>query len=166
MNSHEAQKREYVHVFFNLSLIIKAVSAAIEFIVGFFVLFISQATVLKVALFLTRRELLQDPGDFFAHYLIRSAEHFSSGSKLFIFVYLLSHAVIKLAVVVALIQRKLWAYPFSYIVLWSFVLYQMYRFYFTHSLWLILLTIFDFIVLWLIWKEHSYIKKDLEHGKL
>jgi len=37
----------------------------------------------------------------------------------------------------------------------------MYRFLFTHSLWLIALTVFDLIVAFLIWREYQKIRKQV-----
>jgi uncharacterized membrane protein len=41
----------------------------------------------------------------------------------------------------------------------AFVVYQLYRFLFTHSLWLIALTVLDLIVAFLIWREYQVRKK-------
>jgi uncharacterized membrane protein len=60
--------------------------------------------------------------------------------------------------VIALLKNKLWAYPWSLVVLGSFILYQIYRFTFTHSLALIVLTVFDLAVIWLIWREYQIVR--------
>ncbi len=43
----------------------------------------------------------------------------------------------------------------------GFIAYQAYRFFFTHSLWMIALTIVDLIVAFLIWREYQARKQGL-----
>ena len=53
----------------------------------------------------------------------------------------------------------------SYVVsLWflaAFIAYQTYRFFFTHSLWLIALTVLDLAVAFLIWREYRQVRKQI-----
>ena len=72
--------------------------------------------------------------------------------------YLLSHGIVKLFAVVALLKNKLWGYPLSIVVFGGFVLYQIYRFTLTGAIGLIALTIFDLVVIWLIWLEYRAVK--------
>ena len=66
-----------------------------------------------------------------------------------------------MALVVGLLREKLWAYPASLIVLTLFVLYQLYRFSYTHGLGLIVLTLFDIVVMGLIWHEYGLMRRHL-----
>jgi uncharacterized membrane protein len=50
---------------------------------------------------------------------------------------------------------KLWAYPLSLGFLGAFIIYQGYRYTHTHAVSLILLTVFDLIVAYLIWHEYQ-----------
>ena len=45
-----------------------------------------------------------------------------------------------------------------------FVLYQLYRFSYTHGFGLIVLTVFDVIVMILIWHEYGLMRRHLPHG--
>jgi uncharacterized membrane protein len=51
-------------------------------------------------------------------------------------------------------REKRWAFPVAIAVFLLFIVYQLYRFTLTHSPWLMLLTLFDVAVLWLIWNEY------------
>lgn len=51
-----------------------------------------------------------------------------------------------MVLIVELFRDRLWAYPFTIITLAVFVCYQVYRFALTHSLVMILLTLFDLLV--------------------
>jgi uncharacterized membrane protein len=71
---------------------------------------------------------------------------------------------VKVALVVGLLKEKLWAYPASLVVMSLFVLYQLYRFSYTHGFGLIVLTVFDVIVMILIWHEYGLMRRHLPHG--
>jgi uncharacterized membrane protein len=68
---------------------------------------------------------------------------------------------VKLLLVVGLLKNKLWSYPASFVVLGLFIAYQLYRFSYTHSVGLIVLTIFDVIVIGLICQEYSLVRRHL-----
>jgi uncharacterized membrane protein len=87
------------------------------------------------------------------------AQEFSGATKNFYTFYLISHGVIKLGLVVGLLRGKLWSYPASLVVLGLFIIYQMYRFSYTHGLGLIVLTVFDIVVLGLIWHEYQLVRR-------
>lgn len=62
-------------------------------------------------------------------------------------VYLLSHGLVKLVLVVELLRNRLWAYPLMVVMLGIFVGYQSYRFFLTHSIAMVILTVFDLAVI-------------------
>src|SRR5215469_7180805 len=71
-------------------------------------------------------------------YLAHASERLTYISPKFAAMYLLLHVL-----VIALWMNKLWAYPLAILVFAAFVVYQSFRFTHTHSLGLVLLTIFD-----------------------
>jgi uncharacterized membrane protein len=148
-----------VHEAFIASLILKALNAVIEIAGGTLIFIISQERIIKIVLYLTREELSQDPQDLVANYLITSANSFSLSAKHFVAFYLLSHGLIKLGVIIGLLKKKLWAYPAAFAVFSLFIVYQLYRYFHTHSLWLLFLATFDLIVIWLILIEYRNFKK-------
>lgn len=139
-------------------MILKGINALLEIISSFAILLISQDFVIRSVAFLTQEELGEDPRDRLANYVLTVAQHFSVGTREFAFAYLLSHGVVKIILVISLLKKKLWAYPVSMAVFSLFILYQLYRYTFTHSISLIALTIFDLVVIWLIWKEYRGLK--------
>jgi uncharacterized membrane protein len=60
--------------------------------------------------------------------------------------YLLSHGIIKIILVVALLQQRLWAYPWLIVFLSIFIVYQIYRLVLHLSLGLLALTLFDIFI--------------------
>ena len=74
---------------------------------------------------------------------------------MFASLYLLSHGLVKVVLVICLWLNKLWAYPLTIAVFAAFMVYQIYRFTYTHSLALIILTLFDGLLIFLTWKEYQ-----------
>ena len=101
----------------------------------------------------------RDESDVVARHLASAAEQFSPGTKHFYAFYLLSHGLMKLALVAGLLKGKLWAYPASLAVMGLFIAYQVYRYLLDHSVGLIVLTVFDIIVIALIWHEWRVVKR-------
>lgn len=89
------------------------------------------------------------------------ARHFDLGQQSFFAYYLLSHGLIKAALVVGLLKEKLWAYPASIAVFGLFIAYQLYRYSWTHDLALIALSIFDLFVIALAVHEYRLLRKHL-----
>jgi len=146
------------HVLFQLSLLCKAVFAVAEILAGIGAYFVTQEFVFRVVDRLTRAELLQHPHDPIANYLYTSAQHFSLSTRNFTAAYLLSHGVIKLWLIVGLLRNKHGYYPLAIAVFGMFVVYQLYRFNLSHSLWLILITLVDLVVIALTWQEYRYVR--------
>jgi uncharacterized membrane protein len=53
----------------------------------------------------------------------------------------------------------MWSYPASLVVMAAFIAYQLYRYSYTFSVGLMLLTIFDVIVIALVWHEWRLMKQ-------
>ncbi|MBS0274115.1 MAG: DUF2127 domain-containing protein [Proteobacteria bacterium] len=146
-------------ILFRVSVSLKGLDAAFEIVGGAALLAVSPTFILRAIAFITQNELAEDPRDLVANYALTAAEHLSIGTEHFAAYYLISHGVIKLALVVALLEKRLWAYPLAVIVFAAFIAYQIYRFTLTHSIGLIALSIFDLLVIWLIWVEYRALKR-------
>jgi uncharacterized membrane protein len=146
---------------FVVSILLKGANALLEIAGG--VLFLFTGTVTRVLQLLVQEELLEDPADFAANTVQHYLPYFSEHAQLFAALYLLSHGVIKIVLVIGLLRNKVWAYPSAIVVFSLFIAYQVYRFSFTHSVFLILLTIYDLAALWLIWHEYKNVNKRQNH---
>jgi uncharacterized membrane protein len=109
----------------------------------------------------TQDELIDDPKDLVATHLMSWAQELSIATQHFYAFYLLSHGVVKLLLVGGLLRGKLWSYPASIVALVLFIAYQVYRFSFTHSPGLVVLTLFDLSMIWLIWHEWRLVRLHL-----
>jgi len=148
-----------IHQIFEVSVLLKGAHALIECIGGLVLAFISTSAIANLVNALTQEELIEDPNDFVATHLLRMAQDFTLSAQHFYAFYLLSHGLIKVFLVIGLLRSKIWAYPVSLVVLGLFNVYQLYRFSYTHGFGLIVLTVFDVIVMGLIWHEYRLIRR-------
>lgn len=147
---------------FEGGIIIKGVTGLLEFIGGILLLIFSPTQIHHFIAFVTQRELLEDPHDKIANLLLHGTSHISSGGRVFAITYLWIHAVIKLIAVIGILKNQLWAYPFSLITLGLLMLYQAYTIFFVKvSVGMIILTVFDIFILWLIWREYDKVQQSL-----
>jgi len=143
---------------FEGGIILKGVSGASEFLAGLLLVFTSPAALTGFLAFITQREIAEDPHDRLATYILHSADHFNSGAKAYAVAYLWIHATVKLIAVIGILRNKLWAYPFSLITLGLLMLFQVYSIVVRSSIGMLLLTVFDVLILWLIWREYAKVK--------
>lgn len=148
-----------LHLAFEVTLILKGIFALLEILGGILTYFITQQFLLRLVVAITQEELTEDPRDFVARYLIQSAQDFSLSSQHFASLYLLSHGIIKIFLIIGLLREKFWYYPLAIIMFALFILYQIFRFSVTHSLWLLVITLLDIIVIWLTWHEYRYLRR-------
>jgi uncharacterized membrane protein len=148
-----------IHQVFEISLLLKGAHALIECIGGLVLAFVSTSALTNLVNALTQEELIEDPNDFIATHLLSLAQSFTVSSLRFYAFYLLSHGVIKVFLVICLLRNKHWAYPVSLVVLGLFIVYQLYRFSYTHGFGLIVLSVFDVIVMGLIWHEYRLVRR-------
>ena len=150
-----------IHEIFEISILLKGAHALIECAGGLILTFASTSAITNLANLLTQEELIEDPNDFVATHLLSLAQGLTISTQHFYAVYLISHGVVKLFLVIGLLRNKLWAYPASLVVLGLFIVYQLYRFSYTHGFGLIVLTVFDIVVMGLIWHEYRLVRRHL-----
>ncbi len=138
---------------FRISIILKGIDAALETIGGVILLFVTSKDITHFAKWLTRSTLAANPHNSIANYLNHSAEHLATDATLIGAIYLLSHGIIKLFIIVNVLRDKYWAYPVLIIVLLGFCIYQFIDIINTHSLAITALTIFDIFVIVITWIE-------------
>lgn len=153
-----------IRLYFDISIFIKGFISAAEIVLGVLAFFIPVSLVTDLLTHYAQGELSEDPNDFIGTHLIQLANQFSVTSGTFIAFYLLSRGAIKLALIIALYKNQLWAYPSSLLVLGAFVAYQIYQILLSHSMIVILLTLFDLVVMYFIWREYKIVKAHARAG--
>lgn len=159
---HFSEKQEKgIYEVFLISILLKGINAVLEIALGLLLLFTNLVN--DIVLALAENELIEDPSDFFARHLesfvLAPQAQFLGG------LYLIGHGLVKVFLVAGLLQKKMWAFPATIAVLSLFILYQMIRFASTHSIPLLLLSIFDAMVVWLVYHEYKRYQKVLPAEK-
>jgi uncharacterized membrane protein len=143
---------------FHISLIIKTIQGTAELLLGFAFLYIQSSTVTLFLQEFTRDELVENPYDKTSHFLLQTGNSIVASGTLFIALYLLSHGIIKLLLIIGILKKKLEAYYIFITILTLFIIYQLYRYSITHSVLVLIFTIFDILFCWLVWKESKILK--------
>jgi uncharacterized membrane protein len=147
--------------FFRIVLILKGLDGILELIGGVLLLVAGPRRITGLVQLVTQHELSQDPHDFVATHLLSATSHLSTGATLFGALYLLSHGVVKIVLVWAVLRDKLWAYPWMVAFLLVFIVYQVYRLAIAITVGLLLLTLFDILVTVLTVREYRRLKHRL-----
>lgn len=149
--------RKFWHDLFEFGILIKGFNGAWETVSGLLVLFLSKATLSSwFSLLIVRNELLEDPHDKFINFLADALQNFSNNTKTFAALYILSHGLLNIFLVIHLRRDKHWAYLVTIGATVMFMLYQIYRISLHHSLILAVITIFDAFFIMLAWHEYKY----------
>ena len=154
-----AMNEKRIHQIFVVSVLFKGVHALIEIVGGLALYLTSTATIINWINRFSQGELTEDPNDWIARQVLKFGQHFSVAEHNFYAFYLLSHGLIKSALVIGLLREKIWAYPASIAVFGLFIAYQLYRYSFTHDIALILLSIFDLFVIYLAVHEYHLLRQ-------
>jgi len=149
---------------FEIGIIGKGIDGAAELVGGLLLLLMTPSRIHHLVASLTQGELSEDPHDLIASYLLHTANGLTGQAVLFGAIYLLAHGGIKVALVIALLLNKLWAYPWMIFVLVVFIGYQLYRIVLNPTVGLIALTVFDALVLALTWREYRQQRQDPNRG--
>jgi uncharacterized membrane protein len=150
-----------IHQIFEIGILLKGAHALLECVGGIALAIVSTSTIVGLVNWLTQEELIEDPDDFIATHLLAMGQNLTLSTQRFYALYLLIHGIVKIFLVAGLLRNKLWAYPASLVVLGLFIVYQLYRFSHTHGVGLLALTLFDILVLGLIWHEYRVVRRHL-----
>lgn len=149
MNGQLEEKE--LHSLFEIGVVLKGINAALELVFGVLLMVVDVSGIVQA---LINNALIEDPDSFLAVHLRSYADHLTPGAEFYSGIYLLSHGLIKIFLVWGLLRGKLWSYPASLAVLFLFVLYQTFSFARTYSIVMLLLTVFDLILMILIYHEY------------
>jgi uncharacterized membrane protein len=135
------------HKIFRISIFLKGIYSLIELLAGFLLLFITSSQIYTFVQDIFRNEILEDPQDFIANFVLGLVGNLPSSIKLFIALYLLIHGVIKLVLIIGLWKEKLYFYPIAIAVFGLFIFYQIYSYVLHPSLILLVITDLDMLII-------------------
>lgn len=150
------KKATWLDRLYFVGVIIKGFDGAVEFAAGMFLwLWPAGAHWLLQTL---AAEAGEKPGhvrQFTALYLADADDRLAHTTLTFLIIYLIVHAIVKLGLFYCLIRRIHQAYPTALAILVVFTGYQVYEAIIHPSFSLWGLTIFDIVIIWLVWREYK-----------
>lgn len=138
---------------YEIGILLKGIDGILELVGGVLLLVIPPNTIDAITTFLTQHELSQNPNDFIATHVLQYGHDLTHGSHAFAAAFLLTHGLVKIVLVGALLRNYPWAYPFAIITLGLFIAYQVYRMVVEPTWGMAFLTVLDIVITWLIWRE-------------
>lgn len=149
---------------FRIGVVIKAAIALGELVVGTLVVFMSPERISNFIYAVAGVEFTEPQGGLIWKLVAGSLKDFTATSQaVWAFVFL-SHGIVKMFLLGGLWKNKLWAYPTSALIFTGFVFYQLYELSVVPSILLWLITIFDIVLIWLIWHEYKVKRGLLPHN--
>ena len=158
MSAPASRRERYLHWLFETSLLVKAIFALSEILAGIGAIVFTPGFISGLVATVTRAELVEDPHDLIANYLVRWSHSLSVTTQHFLALYLASHGIVKLWLILGLMRERLWYYPVALVVFGLFICYQLYRYGDTHSSWLLVITAMDLVVIALTLHEYRYLR--------
>src|SRR5260370_41733033 len=102
---------------FAVGIILKGLDGILEVGGGVLLLVVRPATIDRVTRALSQHELSEDPHDYLATHLLHAAGSLTGSSLELDALYLVSHGVVKIPLVVALLRNMRRAYPWMFVSL-------------------------------------------------
>jgi uncharacterized membrane protein len=146
-----------VYELFKWSVIVKGLVSLAEVIAGAVLLLVPQTLIVSTLHQLSTWLLMHIPVPVVTRAATELA-HFGTNLATFVALYILGRGLIKCVLVWKLLQNKLWAYPALFGVMLLLLVYQLYEIATAHSIFVISITVFDVIVMGLIWHEWHIVK--------
>jgi len=148
-------EEKQIRTYFLVSIFLKGAISFVECVAGVLAFFVPISVVTDFVMRATAVVLPLSLEGLIIPHLTKLADEITATSATFIGLYLLSRGFIKLVLIIAMLKNELRAYPLSLIVLGGFVSYQIYQIVTHFSAAIVILTIFDLIVMYFIWKEYE-----------
>jgi uncharacterized membrane protein len=147
-------KEKYLRDLFYIGIWIKGLDGLAETAAGIVLLTLGPNFINSVVSYYVQDELSEEPHSLIANFFLKHG-HISNEAAVFAAILLIARGIIKLFVVTAIFRKKLWAYSTAIIVFGLFVIYQMYYYFQSRSLFLLSLSTLDIFVIALTIHEYS-----------
>jgi len=154
----DLQKNKLIDIGFHIGLLLKGLFAAGEIIGGIAMNFLTPENMNRLIVWVLGDELIENPQDWLTEKIVLFGQTYSGSAQHFAMFYLVSHGVIKLAVIILLWEKKLWAYPVSVVVFVGFIVYQLHSFAQSYSVMMLLVTLLDIVMIALTILEYKRMK--------
>jgi uncharacterized membrane protein len=141
----------------------KGIFGIVELIIGIGLLLVGPKALNKYMLWLVEFEPFDRPSRIIDTTTQFVANHVLGSLHMLIALYMIVHGLVAIAVIIALVHKKMWAFPLAGIVLALFIVYQIYRLALAFSLVLLIFTLIDTAIMFFLRYEYRRVKLDLHH---
>ncbi len=148
-------EEKQIRTYFLVSIFLKGAISFAECVAGVLAFFVPLPEFFQAVLRIIAAMLGPALGGLIVPHLAKAVEEITTMSVTFIGIYLLSRGLIKLVLIIAMLKNELRAYPASLVVLGGFVSYQCYQIATHGSVGIVVLTLFDLVVMYFIWREYK-----------
>lgn len=152
-----------MHKVFQLSILLKGLTGVLETIVGVLAFIVSKDSLVQLVNMLTYQELLDDPGEQFANFLVTLANNYTLDIQLFVGIYLLIHGITKILLIYGLFKKLLWAYPTAIVIFTLFLTYQIYEYIHQPHIVTLVISVVDVFIIILTYLEYRNLKSYAYH---
>jgi uncharacterized membrane protein len=145
---------------FDVTLVIKGIAAVIDLVAATVIFTTGNEIVVrffaKITTFATHFE-----GDGFASKILNYQAHALTTTDVWLITgYFAIHGIINIVIVEGIWFRRQWAYSRAMRILLFFFVYQSIRLFFVFSYWLFVITLYDLVVMLLLYNEYRYAEKE------
>jgi uncharacterized membrane protein len=141
---------------------VKGLFGVFELIFGLILLFSGPKLLNKYTVWILDFEPFQNPNMLMDYTTQFMANYVLGSMHILITSYLIAHGVVFILVVIALVHKKLWAFPTAAILLMGFILYQIYTLAIAFSVILSIFTILDLLIIFFLRYEYKRVIKELD----
>jgi uncharacterized membrane protein len=138
---------------FRIAIILKGIDGAFEVLVGLFLLVLPLDSIQDALSGVAFYEVQPGRQAFIGNWLTALSDKLDVHLQVLAALYLLLQGGIKIVLVIALIKRKYFLYPWAIGFMVAFIFYLSYRIGYNHSILLAALTLFDCLVAYLTYLE-------------
>jgi uncharacterized membrane protein len=103
------------------------------------------------------QELIQDPNDVLFSTINLFLQAHPLSVTYFLAIYLIFWGIVDIVLSINMLKHHIWAFPIGLYLIGFFILYEIYRFFHTHSLILLTVILIDIGIFWLIKREYKRI---------
>lgn len=144
------------HDLFKLSMWWRICYGTMRIILGLTLLTFIDVPLSHILRSVMRFELTEDPSDALFRILNSFLLTHPLSITYFLSAYLIFWGLIDIVLSINLLRNRIWAFPVSLWLIGVFILYELYRFSYTHSVILLAIIMIDIAIFWLI--RHEYRK--------
>lgn len=157
----QLRENDWYERLYKVTVIIKGLDGLVELLAG--LLLIVAPRFLHYVLQNLSGEALEHHGRFMrcvAENIAHIDADFARGGLIVVVLFLVTHGVVKLTLVWALLRKVLWAYPYALGVLVLFFLYQLYLLIAHPTVGMALFTLIDALIIYVVWGEWQKLNQD------